>query len=78
MIAAKDKEEHIRRMQEEGFPSYTINPAGNRAQYSSIIYLEPFADRNLRAFGYDMYSEPVRRAAMEQARDTGTMVVSER
>ena len=37
--------------------------------FRSIIYLEPFSDRNLRAFGYDMFSEPVRRAAMERARD---------
>ena len=28
-------------------------------------------ERNLRAFGYDMFSEPVRRAAMEAARDSG-------
>lgn len=46
--------------------------------YSSIIYLEPFAGRNLRAFGYDMYSEPVRRAAMQQARDENTAVLSDK
>ncbi|MBF0417446.1 MAG: response regulator, partial [Magnetococcales bacterium] len=38
--------------------------------------LEPFKDRNLRAFGFDMFSEPVRRAAMEQARDNGNSSVS--
>ncbi len=32
--------------------------------------------RNLRAFGFDMYSEPVRRAAMEAARDTGAAALS--
>ncbi len=46
-------------------------PEGPRPIYSSIIYLEPFAGQNLRAFGYDMFSEPVRRSAMEDARDTG-------
>ena len=44
--------------------------------YSSIIYIEPFKDRNLRAFGYDMLSEPVRRAAMERARDLDTAILS--
>ena len=48
----------------------------DREVYASIIYLEPFSGRNLRAFGYDMFSEPVRRSAMEQARDTDTAALS--
>ena len=67
---------HIARIRKEGFPNYTVYPAGKRDIYTAIIYLEPFSDRNLRAFGYDMFSEPVRRAAMEQARDTGDAALS--
>ena len=67
---------HIARIRAEGFPDYTVRPAGERALYTSIIYLEPFRDRNLRAFGFDMFSEPVRRAAMEQARDSGAPALS--
>ena len=52
-------------------PAYTVRPDGDRAITTSIIYLEPFSDRNLRAFGYDMFSEPVRRSAMEHARESG-------
>jgi CHASE1-domain containing sensor protein len=37
-----------------------------------VMYLEPFAGRNLRAFGYDMMSEPARRAALLQAARSGT------
>jgi len=60
---------HIAEIRAQGFPDYTVRPAGERAVYTSIIYLEPFEGRNLRAFGFDMFSEPVRRQAMEQARD---------
>jgi len=67
---------HVARIRAEGFPDYTVRPAGERALYTSIIYLEPFSDRNLRAFGFDMFSEPVRRAAMEQARDSGAPALS--
>ena len=67
---------HIARVRAEGFPEYTVRPPGERALYTSIIYLEPFRDRNLRAFGFDMFSEPVRRAAMEQARDSGEAALS--
>lgn len=55
------------RIRGEGFADFKIWPEGERPVYSSIIYLEPFQERNLRAFGYDMYSEPVRRKAMELA-----------
>lgn len=75
-IAPKEKETHIRAVRAEGFPDYTIQPEGERPEYAPIVYLEPFSGRNLRAFGYDMYSEPVRRAAMDQARDTGGTALS--
>jgi PAS domain S-box-containing protein len=76
LIPRAELDRHLQEIRAEGFPDYTVRPAGNRETYTSIIYLEPFADRNLRAFGYDMMSEPVRRAAMEQARDTDAPTLS--
>jgi len=67
---------HQAQLRAEGFPDYRLRPDGPRDAYSSIIYLEPFSGRNLRAFGYDMYSEPVRRAAMQQARDDNKVSLS--
>jgi CHASE1-domain containing sensor protein len=58
-------------MRAAGFPDYEVKPPGPRDFYTSITHIQPFAGRNLRAFGYDMFSEPVRRAAMEAARDSG-------
>jgi PAS domain S-box-containing protein len=68
--------QHIQQIRKEGFPDYSVSPAGDRGIYTSIVYLEPFSDRNLRAFGYDMYSEPIRRKAMEQARDFDVAALS--
>jgi len=76
IIRPQDMARHIASIRKQGFPHYTPNPPGRRALYTSIIYLEPFSGRNLRAFGYDMYSEPVRRAAMEQARDLNQSIMS--
>lgn len=67
---------HIHEVRSEGFQGYSLWPQGDREFYTSIVYLEPFADRNLRAFGYDMFSEPIRRKAMERARDTGAPSIS--
>ena len=68
--------EHINGIRKEGFSEYKIWPEGKRETYTSIIYLEPFRDLNLRAFGYDMFSEPVRRKAMETARDSNKAAIS--
>lgn len=76
VVPPSEKQRHIAAIRAEGFPDYLIKPKGERGVYTSAVYLEPFFGSNLRAFGYDMYSEPTRRAAMEQARDTGRAAVS--
>jgi signal transduction histidine kinase len=68
-INKEQLQHHIKQIRKEGFPEYTVRPEGDREMYTAIIYLEPFAGRNIRAFGYDMYTEPIRRKAMEQACD---------
>ncbi len=70
-LPASQREAHVRALRAEGYPHYTLWPEGERDEYSAIVYLEPFNARNQRAFGYDMTSEPVRRAAMSRARDSG-------
>lgn len=76
IIKKEALQQHILQIRKDGFPTYSVRPAGDRDIYTSIIYLEPFFDRNLRAFGYDMYSEPTRRKAMEQARDSDVEALS--
>ncbi|WP_230492234.1 MULTISPECIES: sensor domain-containing diguanylate cyclase [unclassified Janthinobacterium] len=62
---------HEASVRAEGYPGYAVRPYGQRAWHAPITYLEPLSDSNLLAFGYDLWSEPVRRTALEQARDTG-------
>lgn len=75
-LPAESVSRHESAVRREGFPDYRVTPAGKRDFYSAIVFLEPFDWRNRRAFGFDMYSEPVRRAAMAQARDTGEPALS--
>jgi PAS domain S-box-containing protein len=70
-IKPEEKEALVGRMRREGFESFRIWPEGERPEYHSIIYLEPRDRRNMAAIGFDMFTEPTRRAAMERARDTG-------
>jgi PAS domain S-box-containing protein len=75
-IPASELERHILEVRAEGFPEFNVKPAGKRDEYTSIVYLEPFDARNQRAFGFDMFSEPTRHAAMVQARDSGSPATS--
>jgi diguanylate cyclase (GGDEF)-like protein/PAS domain S-box-containing protein len=59
-----------------GYPDFAIRPAGARDDYMVVTYIEPLAG-NERAFGFDVYSEPRRRAAVERARDSGQVTASE-
>jgi PAS domain S-box-containing protein len=49
-------------------------PAESRAEYVVVRFIEPLSD--LKALGLDVSSEPVRRDALVQARDTGRTAAS--
>ncbi|WP_426168084.1 CHASE domain-containing protein [Pseudoduganella sp. R-31] len=71
LVPGAQLESHVAIVKAEGFPDYAVTPPGQRSQYGPVVYLEPFSGANMQAFGYDGLSEPVRRAAFEQARDSG-------
>jgi signal transduction histidine kinase/CHASE1-domain containing sensor protein len=77
-IRAEDLLAHVRAERDAGRPEYRVWPEGLRPLYSSIIWLEPLDWRNQRAIGFDMFSEPIRRAAMERARDEAMVAASGR
>ena len=75
-VEPADRDGFVASVRAEGFPDFDIRPAGDPEECFPIIYLEPFEGRNLRAFGYDMFSDPVRRRAMQLAAETGQPSVS--
>ena len=76
LIRPEQLQAQVQAVRREGYPDYQLKPAGERTLYTAIVYLEPLIGRNLRAFGYDMYSEPVRREAMQRAADSGRIALS--
>lgn len=76
VIPPKDLATHVAAMRQAGFADYAVRPEGQRELYTSIVMIEPFDLMNRRAFGFDMYSEPIRRRAMAQARDSGKATMS--
>ncbi len=70
----------------EGFDDFSIRQgaggdqmvtASQRDEYFPVHFVYPFA-ANKGAFGFDLGSNPIRLAALQQARDTGKTVVSTR
>jgi diguanylate cyclase (GGDEF)-like protein/PAS domain S-box-containing protein len=57
------------------YGQFTIKPEGERTDYLPIRFLEPLPG-NLGSLGLDLLAEPVRRASVERARDTGLLVAS--
>lgn len=72
------KDEVVRKMRDSGATDFHVWPDNPRNEYTAIVYLQPRANRNEVAIGYDMFTEPVRREAMEKARDSGAPAASGR
>jgi PAS domain S-box-containing protein len=64
---------HITERREQG----PMVPAAVRQEYCPVCYLEPI-EGNRAALGFDLASEPTRRAAIQRCRDTGQAVASAR
>jgi signal transduction histidine kinase len=77
-VFAEERESLVEEMRATGFPRFEIHPPHPRPEIHSIVYLEPLDRRNMAAIGYDMFTEPVRRVAMERARDEGEAALSGR
>ena len=66
------------RMRLAGHADFRVWPPGNREAHYAIQNLEPLDARNRAALGFDMSTSPVRAAAMDRARDTGTAAATAR
>src|SRR5437867_5756662 len=59
----------------KGLPEFTIKPPGDRPEYAVLSYLEPMG-KNVAAWGLDLNADPLRRSAVDRARDSGQISAS--
>lgn len=64
----KDIDELKVLLQTYGMVDYSIKPEGLRDEYFPVVFLTPLDHRNEKAIGFDIYSETIRRNAIESAR----------
>lgn len=67
---------HIQQVRADGFSDYTVRPTGEREAYAPAVFLKFFDKRDQQVPGYDLFTEPVQREAMEKARDSGAGALS--
>ncbi|USX17723.1 CHASE domain-containing protein [Oxalobacteraceae bacterium OTU3REALA1] len=71
-----------RQVRQEGYPEFRVwsldatQTAHPPPSSVAVLYLEPFDERNRRAFGYDMLSEPIRKVALRNAARSGMPALS--
>ncbi len=67
----------LARMRAEGAPPFALTPSHKPGEeLHAIVYLEPLDALNRRALGFNMHAFPVRREAMDRARDSGQAALS--
>ncbi|HEY5883506.1 MAG TPA: CHASE domain-containing protein [Pyrinomonadaceae bacterium] len=77
-VKPEERQALIETMKRQGYPDFRIWPEWSRSEYHSVVYAQPSNERNRALRGFDMATEPIRRAAMERARDTGQPAASHR
>lgn len=70
----EDLNNYIQSVQNED-PYFSIKPKGNRSVYEVVRFFET-SNNQITSSGYDMATDPTRKAAMDKARDTGAVVTS--
>lgn len=70
-VKADHKEQFLAERRRQGEPDFKIWPEQNQDEYSPIVYFESLGEQQFNVEGFDMNTGPIRRAAMDIARDTG-------
>jgi len=76
LVDAGQRDRTVGEIRADGVPEYRIHPEGERPAYAPVLYLERSADDGGLGLGYDMYSDPVRHAAMDRAREGAMLSMS--
>jgi signal transduction histidine kinase len=77
-VPAENLQAYIDQQRAGGNPEFTVIPAGDRPVYAPLTYLEPLSDGARRSLGTDVLQSPQRAVAINSARDTGTVQISEK
>ena len=67
---------HVNSFTKDGFSKPEVNFDFKQDYQTSVVYFEPTTVQNRHALGFDLFSEPITRRAMEQARDSDNTMIT--
>jgi signal transduction histidine kinase len=71
-VRPEERETFSREARGEGTRDLWPQPNGERSAYFPLEFVAPSSEANRRMIGYDAYSDPDHRSAMDRARDTNS------
>ena len=78
LLQAAQVPAHVAAQRAGGVADYDVRPAGPRDSVAPLTYAAPANGRSLGVLGLDPLADPVRRAAMLRARDSGGVTITDR
>lgn len=77
-VSAAQADALVASLRSQGFATFAIFPADTRPTKTAVVYVEPFDSAGQGMLGYNMFADDIRSKAMQQARDMGAPVISEK
>ena len=86
LVLSSERDAFETSLKREGYPNFEITErntdnrlvrASKRPEYVPVSFVEPYRE-NERALGYDLYSDDIRREAVNRARDSGEIAATAR
>lgn len=71
-------ENHEKRFKKIFSNDYKVYPPGIEEIYTPISYIEPLEDRNIKALGFNISSNPLMKKAIENARDSNKTMLTDK
>jgi diguanylate cyclase (GGDEF)-like protein/PAS domain S-box-containing protein len=65
-------------MKRRGYVDFKVKPTGTRPSYAPLSLIEPHGGTNLNAIGFDLFTNPIGKPAMEESRDQNTVAMTSR
>ena len=75
-VDPEERKAFFREASEEGVRAPRPGPDGERSAYFPLQFVAPSNEANRKLIGYDVYSDPAHRSAIDRARDTATIEVA--
>jgi diguanylate cyclase (GGDEF)-like protein/PAS domain S-box-containing protein len=76
-VAADQLSDFESRMRSMNHSAYQVHPVGQRPRYAPVAYIEPDTPVNTGILGVDLATNPNALAAMDRARDSGILALSD-